>query len=200
MFRSLLLLTAGILLAGCAAFPQHKVAAVPLPIILTPHTGSLYVDLRTYEGTPGPAAVPEGTTYATMQAVTLAAMHESNLFQDVRFADAMRGHTTFAVRLSIYHEPSNVWPYVTVILNYFSATLIPVYADDQYQMTLELLDNQNHSVMKLSNSDAVHRYGGLLFLPAAMSGKTVSRALNGTLDNQIESLLLNAEQQNWFRE
>ncbi len=198
MFRFVLLIISCILLAGCAAFPQHRVAAVPLPILLTPHTGSLFIDLRTYEGTPD-SATPEGTMYATMQGVTLAALRESNLFQDVSFADSMRGHTDYAVRLSIYHQPANVWPYVTVILNYFSATLIPIYDSDQYQMSLELLDKQNHPLMKLSNSDAVHRYAGLLFLPAAMSGRTVTRAVNGTLDNQIESLLLKAEQQNWFR-
>ena len=185
------------MLAGCAAFSQHRVGFVATPLQPAPETTLIDVDLRTYEGTPEHAS-PLGTLHDAAQGVALEALHESGLFREVSFNDEARARANVVVRLSIYRQTSTVWPYVTAILNYFSATLIPVYANEQYTITLEQLDATGRVSQRLVDADAVHHYGGLLFLPAAMLGKTPAKAVNETLNNQIEHLVAQAEQMGWF--
>ncbi len=186
-----------LLLTGCAAFPQHKVAFVATPLRPTAQSALLYVDLRTYAGVPEHAS-PLGTLHDVMQGIALQALHEGGLFQAISFSDEARAHANSVVRLSIYQQTSTVWPYLTAILNYFSATIIPVYANEQYTLTLERLDATGKVSQSIVDHDAIHRYAGILFLPATMMGKTPSQAVNETLNNQIEDLFAQAEQRGWF--
>lgn len=198
-FKAGLLVVAMACFSGCAAIPQHQVSVGTIPTIPEAAKVSAYVDLRYYQGEPGDATA-DGTAYTVVEGVARQAFHESGIFSTVGFSDTDKLHAQKFIRLSVYEKTDHVLPVVTTVISYFTAFILPTYGSNHFVVDLEVIDPQTGTVIsKSENRDAIHRYAGLLALPAAMAGDSVSKAFNETLGEQFKAALAEQNAQGQFR-
>ncbi len=198
-FKAGLLAAAIVCFSGCASISQHQVAVGTIPTIPEASKVSVYVDLRYYQGTPGDATA-DGTAYAVVEGVARQAFRESGIFSTVGFSDTDKLHAQKFIRLSVYEKTAHVLPVVTTIISYFTAFILPSYGSSHFVVELEVIDPLTGSVIsKTENRDAIHRYAGLLALPAAMAGNNPSKALSETLGEQFKAALAEQNAQGEFR-
>ncbi|MDF2447243.1 MAG: hypothetical protein K0S46_2479 [Moraxellaceae bacterium] len=189
-------LVAVVLLTGCATFPQHKVAAVQLPVATTPaQQPSAYANVQFFRGKPGAANVMELAPSLPGMDKTIAMIRSNisnaGLFRSVSFDSSTKDSADLRLNVRVYnHGDIGGGAIVGAVITGLTLYVIPSKATDTYTVQVEVNDKVGQPLAQATNVDSMNFWQGWVFLP--MSGNTIQKGLEGTVGNQVRAALKDA--------
>jgi hypothetical protein len=183
------LICAAAVLSGCASFRNNELADVgKLPDVSQfKSKPSVFVEPHFYRGEPGSGAPEILTISDKIQEIIGKSLDNSSLFSKYSFNEADKAASDYIIRVDIYNHGNAGLAAVAGFISGFTFGVIPSAATDNYTLDVKLSDKSGTVVSEATNKDSITTWVGLWFIPAM--GNTPEKALTGTLDNQLRSVL-----------
>jgi hypothetical protein len=183
------LICAVALLSGCASFRNYELAEVgKLPDVSQfNNKPSVFVESHFYRGEPGSRGAEVLAVKDKIQEIIRKSLDESALFSKHSFNDADKAASDYIIKVDIYNHGNSGLAAIAGFISGLTFGLIPAAATDNYTLLVKLCDKSGTVMSEATNKDSITTWIGLWFIPAM--GNTPEKALTGTLDNQLRSVL-----------
>lgn len=179
------------MLAGCASFPQDKLATVSALPDVSGYTNkpNVYVDLRLYRGAPGSADIVDMTAAANAELKPLvdSVLKDSKLFANYSFDKFKQGEADATIQLHFYNHGSTGGAMVSGFITGFTFGVIPGAATDHYSLQAKVVERDGRETGSYRNDDAIRTWIGIWFIPVA--GNTPKEALVEVVTNMTRDAL-----------
>lgn len=180
----------GLLLSGCASFPQEEIAKTQsMPNVSKfKNKPAVYVDFDFYQGNPGASNAVESRTVEDHYSAGIKKIVESTkLFSSVTLDEFEKNNTDYTISLHLYNHGDVGGAAVSGFLTGFTLGIIPGAATDNYTLIAKITDKNNNVVASTRNKDSVQTWIGIWFIP--VMGNTPEKAVFSTFENQIRTAL-----------
>ncbi len=175
--------------SGCASFRNNELAEVgKLPDVSQfSNKPSVYVESHFYRGEPGSGGSEVLAAKAKMQEIIGKSLDESALFSKHSFNEADKAASDYIINVDIYNHGHTGLAAVAGFISGLTFGVIPAAATDNYTLQVKLSDKSGAVMSDATNKDSITTWIGIWFIPAM--GNTPEKAITGTLDNQLRSVL-----------
>lgn len=181
----------GLVVSGCASFPQNEVKTVTqMPdVSIYQNKPSAYIEFKLYAGDP---QHPESATEMVqakdkLLPITKRAIESSGLFSSFSVDEFDQDKMDYVIKLRGYNHGNGGAAAVSGFITGFTLGIIPGAATDNYTVIADVFDRQGNKVATYQNKDSVTTWVGIWFIP--MAGNNLEKAVTGTLENQIKDAL-----------
>ena len=178
-------------LAGCASFPQDKLATVKdMPSVTQyQHKPSVYIDLRSYIGNPDVAGSPptQVPVQQGLQSIVATAVDKSGMFSSYSFDPSKKADADYTIQFYFYDYGNMGAAMISGFITGFTFGIIPGGATDNYTLRTTLVAKDGTAQPVLSSNDAISTWMGIWFIPAM--GNSPVKAQQQTLGNMVNDAL-----------
>ena len=186
----LFLVVSLVVLHGCASFEQNKVARITAMPDVTQYQNkpSVYFDLAVFRGKPHASPVKSKSNIKHFQKIVQNAAQKTDLFSEMSFDAEKQNESDYTLKIKLYNHGDEGIAFISGFLCGFTLGVVPGFAEDNFMLELEAIDNQGTVISSHTNEDTVHTWLGLWFIPFA--DNTPEKAIENTLEAQIKSALV----------
>ncbi len=179
-------------MAGCASFPQDKLATVKdMPSVAQyQHKPSAYIDLRFYVGKPDVAGSPPTQVASVpqgLQSIVATAVDKSGMFSSYSFDPSKKADADYTIEFYFYDYGNQGAAMISGFITGFTFGIIPGGATDNYTLHATLMAKDGTAQPMLSSDDAISTWMGIWFIPAM--GNSPAKAQQQTLGNMVNDAL-----------
>jgi hypothetical protein len=185
----LLILSAAIILTGCASFKNNEVANVEsLPDVSHyQNKPSVFVKARFFHGAPDSTPGEISINKAQIQDLIGKTLGESGLFSKYSFNEADQAGIDYTLHVDIYNHANMGAGVVSGVITGLSLYIIPGAATDNYTLNTKLTDRAGSVIGEVTNKDSITTWLGIWFIPFAAN--TPGKAFSQTVENQLKAVL-----------